>query len=74
MLSCSNNNMNDQLNYNLHPHLVIVWYPPLRIEEEGSGDIRKQRTCKWNTIKAESTMYFAIFLCGNANRTYVITK
>ena len=53
---------------------LLVWYPPLHIEEEGSGDICKRRSCKWNAIKAESTMYFTIFLCRNANRAYVITK
>ena len=56
--------------------LCIVWYPSLCIEEEGSGDIRKQCSCEWNAIKAcaESTMYFAIFLCRNANCAYVIAK
>ena len=36
---------------------------PAHIEEEGSGDIHKQRSCKWNAIKVESTMYFAPSIC-----------
>ena len=45
--------------------------PALHIEEEGSGSICKQHLC---AITAETVMYFAIFLCRNANRTYEITK
>ena len=55
-------------------NVLVGWYTPISIEEEGSGDIRKQCLCKWNAVKAESTMYFTIFLCRNDNRAYVITK
>ena len=36
-------------------------------EEEGSSDICKQRSYKWNALRWSC-------LCGNANCTYVITK
>ena len=51
-------------------YYILVWYLPLRVEEEEYGDIREQWLYNSNAIKAESTMYFTIFLCS----AYVITK